>query len=72
MAASIFLAFGGIANDGSGNVTIGGTLAAGATTVTGTVDATRYSAGGTLGVVTFGPAAVASLTVKGGIITAVS
>jgi hypothetical protein len=71
MAASIFMVFGGIVSDGS-NVTIGGTLAAGATTVTGTVDATRYSAGGTLGLVTFGPAAVISLTVKGGIITAAS
>lgn len=39
---------------------------------TAIVDVSRYSAGGTLGVVTFGPAAVASITVKGGIITAIS
>lgn len=39
---------------------------------TAIVDASRFSAGGTGGVVTFGPAAVASITVKGGIITAIS
>lgn len=33
---------------------------------------TGYAAGGTAGVLTFGPAAVASITVKGGIITAIS
>lgn len=36
------------------------------------VDALGYSAGGVAGVTTFGPAAVASITVKGGIITAIS
>lgn len=39
---------------------------------TAILDVSRYSAGGTLGVVTFGPAAVVSITVKGGIITAIS
>jgi len=33
---------------------------------------TGYAAGGTAGVATFGPSAVASITVKGGIVTAVS
>lgn len=36
------------------------------------VDALGYSTGGVAGVTTFGPAAVASITVKGGIITAIS
>lgn len=67
MASSLFLGF-GVTTDGSGNATISGTL-----TVSGaTTDAVRYSAGGTAGVVAFGPSAVASLTVKGGIVTAVS
>lgn len=39
---------------------------------TAIVDASRFQAGGTGGVVTFGPAAVVSITVKGGIITAIS
>ncbi len=37
-----------------------------------TVDALGYSVSGVAGVTTFGPAAVASITVKGGIITAIS
>ena len=37
-----------------------------------TVDALGYSASGVAGVTTFGPAAVVSITVKGGIITAIS
>lgn len=37
-----------------------------------TVDALSYSTGGVAGVTTFGPAAVTSITVKGGIITAIS
>lgn len=47
-------------------------------TFTNNVDASTsintplYKAGGTSGVATFGPAAVASITVKGGIITAIS
>jgi hypothetical protein len=36
------------------------------------VDALGYSTGGVAGVTTFGPAAVTSITVKGGIITAIS
>lgn len=36
------------------------------------VDALGYSTGGVAGVTTFGPAGVASITVKGGIITAIS
>lgn len=40
--------------------------------VTGTVNATIFKSGATAGVTTFGPAAVASITVKGGIITAIS
>ena len=38
----------------------------------GTVKATLFQSGATVGVTTFGPAAVASITVKGGIITAIS
>lgn len=38
----------------------------------GTVDATSYKAGGTAGVATFGPAGVVSITVKAGLITAIS
>mgnify|MGYP001563709159 CR=1 FL=1 len=41
-------------------------------TNTGTLDCTLYKAGGTSGVATFGPAVVNSITVKGGIITAIS
>lgn len=33
---------------------------------------TGYAAGGTAGVATFGPSVVTSITVKGGIITAIS
>jgi hypothetical protein len=40
--------------------------------VAGTLDATLYRAAGTAGVATFGPSAVTSITVKGGIITAIS
>lgn len=40
--------------------------------IAGFVDVPLYKAGGTSGVATFGPAAVASITVKGGIITAIS
>jgi len=39
---------------------------------TAIVDSSRFSVAGVGGVVTFGPAAVASITVKGGIITAIS
>jgi len=38
----------------------------------GAIDATLYKQAGTSGVVTFGPAAVASITIKGGIVTAIS
>lgn len=37
-----------------------------------TINATTYYAGGTAGVASFGPSAVTSITVKGGIITAIS
>ena len=37
-----------------------------------TIDALNYTASGTAGVTTFGPSAVASITVKGGIITAIA
>lgn len=47
-----------------------GTGAAGS--VAGTLDATLYKAAGTAGVATFGPAAVASITIKGGLVTAIS
>lgn len=39
---------------------------------TATVDAKVFSSGGAAGVATFGPSAVTSITVKGGIITAIS
>lgn len=40
--------------------------------LTGTVDAGGYKAGGTAGVTTFGPAPVVSITVKNGLVTAIS
>lgn len=40
--------------------------------VTGTVNATIFKSGASAGVTTFGPAGVVSITVKGGIITAIS
>jgi hypothetical protein len=40
--------------------------------VAGSVDAAGYRTAGVVGVATFGPAAVASITVKGGIVTAIS
>lgn len=39
---------------------------------TGAIDATLYKAAGTAGVANFGPSIVTSITVKGGIITAIS
>ncbi len=41
-------------------------------TINGTLDADGFSAGGTTGVATFGPSLVTSITVKNGIITAIS
>lgn len=63
------------ANDTGLSRTAAATLAVGNGTagdVSGTVNATIFKSGATAGVTTFGPAAVASITVKGGIITAIS
>jgi hypothetical protein len=59
----------GLSRTAAGTVAVGNGTQADAT---GIINCARYQAGGTAGVVTFGPAAVVSITVKGGIITAIS
>lgn len=67
MASSIYMSFGGFVSDGSGNVTSTGTVTA------ATVNSTSaYQASGVAGIATFGPSAVASITIKQGIVTAAS
>jgi hypothetical protein len=59
----------GVSRSGVGVLAVGNGTAG---DVTGTVNATIYKSGASTGVTTFGPAAVASITVKGGIVTAIS
>ena len=59
----------GISRTGAGVIAVGNGTPG---DVTGTVNATIYKSGANTGVTTFGPAGVTSITVKGGIVTAIS